>query len=364
MAESKYSLKLAAVDAFSKTFGDFSRQGDRLQEEIKGQRAELEKLNRAARNADGYDKLTQKLEQTKASLQQVRAEQASLARSHVAATAQVERLGQEYAQAQASLKALQATTEASTAQVRQARAEEARLGRELAGATAEVKRLDTAQDKATASLRTLEAAQRAEGNELKRLQTELTAAGVDTGQLASEQKRLESATEQANAALQSQRARLDAVRQAQARVAGNREARAELRGQMLETAAIVYLAAKPVDQAMDLEVAMADVAKVVDFKGDQRKEMAQANLRMASEREIAAGGLTAVDLAQIEAAAGHSGVGSNAGSLEAKQAEIIGFTRDAAIMASAFGMEAREAGETMAGWRASMNLDQKGAVRR
>lgn len=362
MAESKYSLRLAAVDAFSKTFGDFSKKADLLQADIKGQRAELDKLNRATRNADGYAKLTEKLGQTKVALQQARLEQVTLGRAHEEGAAKVERLGGEYAQASASLKALEASTEATTAQVRQARAEENRLGKELAGATAEVKKLDSAQDRNTASVRTLVAAQRAEGNELKRLQTELTAAGVDTGKLATEQKRLETATEQANASLQAQRTRLDAVRQAQGKVDANRGARADLRGQMLETAAIGYMAAKPVDQAMDLQVAMADVAKVVTFEGNQRKEMAQANLRMASEREIAAGGLTAVDLAQIEAAAGQSGVGSKAATSEAKQAEIIGFTRDAAIMSSAFGMEAKEAGETMAGWRASMNLDQAGAM--
>lgn len=362
MAESKYSLRLAAVDAFSKTFGDFSKKADQLQDEIKGQRAELDKLNRAARDADGYSKLTEKLERTKGALQQARVEQASLGRAHEAAAAQVERLGQEYVQAQASLKALSSSTEASKEQVRNARDEHARLGRELASATAEVKKLDGAQDRNTASLRTLEAAQRAEGNELKRLQAALTAAGVDTGQLASEQKRLETATEQANAALQAQRARLDAVRQAQDKVEANRNARADLRGQVAETAAIGYLAAKPIDQAMNLDSGMAEVAKTVNFEGDQRERMAQANLALATERLIAAGKISAVELTEIEAAAGRIGIGKKAGSLEAQHAEIISFTRDAAIMGSAFGMAAGQAGETMAGWRASMLLSQQGAM--
>jgi TP901 family phage tail tape measure protein len=361
MAESKWSLKMAAVDAYSKTFGDFAKKGEQLQEGIKEQRAELAKLNRDARNADGFARLGEKVEKTRAALAEARLEQASLGRVQKEAAATVARLEGQYAQAAATLKALEASTEASAAEVAQARLEEERLGKALAGATAEVRRLDQAQDKTTASVRTLSAAARSEGNELERLQRELTAAGVDTSQLASEQKRLESATEQANAALQAQRAKLDQVRQAQGKVDGNREARADLRGQLVETAAIGYMAAKPVSQAFDLDLAMADVAKVVDFEGDQREKMAQANLRMATEREIAVGGLTAIDLAQIEAAAGQSGVGAGKDS-EAKQAEIIAFTRDAAIMASAFGMEARAAGETMAGWRASMNLDQAGAV--
>ena len=362
MAESKYSLRLAAVDAYSKTFGDFGKKADELQEQVKAQRAELDKLNRTARDADGYAKLTEKVEKTTASLQLARAEQSRIGREHQAATARVERLSQEYGQASATLQALEASTEATTAQVKTARAEHARLGRELNAATAEVKKLDGAQDRNTASVRTLEASQRSERNELKRLQTELTGAGVDTSKLASEQKRLEAATEQANAALQAQRARLDAVRTAQGRVDANRGARADLRGQLVETAAVAYLAAKPVSQAMDLETAMADVAKVVTFEEGQREAMASANLKMASDRLISSAGITAVDLAKIQYAAGQSGIGNDAKDSAGKQAAIVEFTRDAAIMGAAFDLDAQTAGETMAGWRASMNLDRQGTL--
>ena len=362
MAESKYSLRLAAIDAYSKTFGDFGKKADELQEQVKEQRAELDKLNRTARDADGYAKLTEKVEKTTTALQAARAEQSRIGREHQQATAQVDRLSQEYGQASATLKALEASTEATTAQVKTARAEHARLGRELNAATASVKKLDGAQDRNTASVRTLEAAQRSERNELQRLQTALTGAGVDTGKLASEQKRLEAATEQANAALQSQRARLDAVRTAQGRVDANRGARADLRGQLVETAAVAYLAAKPVSQAMDLETAMADVAKVVTFEEGQREAMASENLKMASDRLISSAGITAVDLAKIQYAAGQSGIGNDAKDSAGKQAAIVEFTRDAAIMGAAFDLDAQTAGETMAGWRASMNLDRQGTL--
>ncbi|HCF3100902.1 TPA: phage tail tape measure protein [Pseudomonas aeruginosa] len=360
--KSKYSLRLAAVDAYSKTFGDFSKKAEQLQEEIKGQRAELDRLNRAARSADGYGKLTEKLDKTKAALQAARVEQASLAKTHQVATATVARLEQEYGLAAATLKALEGAEAASTAQVKAARVEQNRLGRELASATAEVKRLDNAQDKNTASLRTLEAAQRAERNQLKGLQADLTKAGVDTSQLAAEQKRLETATERASAALQAQRARLEAVSSAQGRIDANRGARADLRGQMLETAAIGYLAAKPVDQAMNLEVAMADVAKVINFEEGQREAMAQENLRMASDRLISSAGITAVDLAKIQYAAGQSNIGGDEKTSEGKQRAVMEFTRDAAIMGAAFDIDAQTAGETMAGWRASMKLDRAGTL--
>lgn len=357
--KSKYSLRLAAVDAYSKTFGDFSKKSERLQEEIRDQRAELDKLNRATRAADGYSKLGEKLEKTKAALHAARIEQASITREHQAAAVTVARLEQEYGQAALTLKALEASEEATTAQVKTARVEQARLARELAGATAEVKRLDAAQDRNTASLRTLEAAQRAEKNQLKGLQAELAKAGVDTSKLSAEQKRLETATEQANAALQAQKARLEAVRAAQARVEANREARGDLRGQVVETAAIGYMAAKPISQAMDLEVAMADVAKVINFEDGQREAMASENLKLASDRLISSAGITAVDLAKIQYAAGQSNIGGDEKTSEGKQRAVMEFTRDAAIMGAAFDLAAEDAGATMAGWRASMALNRE-----
>jgi len=358
MAESKYSLRLAAVDGFSKTFGDFSKRAGELEEEIKGTRSEISKLNAAARDVSGYAKLEGQLGKTKVMLQQARVEQASLGRAHVDASAKVERLGVEYVAASTALKKLETATGTSAAEVAKARAEQQRLGSALAGATAEVKKLETAQDRNTASVRTLEAAQRGEANQLKRLETALTGAGVDTAKLATEQKRLESATEQANAALQAQRARLDAVRQAQGRIDGNRDARADLRGQMVETAAIGYMAAKPVAQAMELEVAMADVAKVIQFEGNQREEMSNANLKLASDRLISSGGITAVDLAKIQYSAGQSGIGNDEKTSEGKQRAVMDFTRDAAIMGGAFDLGAEEAGSIMAGWRASMGLNR------
>lgn len=364
MAESKYSLRLAAVDAYSSTFGDFTKKGAALEDGIKAQQAALQKLNREARTLDGYGKLSEKLAGTKTALQEARVEQVKLGREHQVALAKVEQLTMAHEKAASAHRALASSTEATAGQVRKARAEEARLAAELKSAESSVAKLNTTQDKATASVRTLEAAQRSQRNELTRLQADLTAAGVDTGKLASEQKRLEAATTSANAALASQRAKLDAVKGAQGRIEENRNQRADLRGQMVETAALAYVASRPINQAMELETAMADVGKVINFEEGGRERMAAANLKMASDRLIASSGMTAVDLAKIEYAAGQSGIGNDQkdkdGKVDpaAKERAIMDFTRDAAIMGSAFDIDAQTAGETMAGWRASMGLDR------
>lgn len=368
MAESKYSLKLAAIDAYSSTFGDMSKKAKSLQDVIKAQQAEIKKLNSQARDVSGHQKLAASLQKTEEALKAARAEQSRLSREQQLAQTQLAALKAAHESAATATRRLEVSTEASAKQVRAARAEEARLAAELKTVTAAAQRLDAQQDKTTASVRTLEIAQRGERNELGRLTAKLTEAGIDTGKLAGEQKRLEAATDAANAALKSQRARLDAVAASQAKIDGNRAARADLRGRMVETAAIGYLASRPVDQAMSLETAMADVGKVLAFSKDDKEQaaglaaMGNMNLQMAQDRRIAASGMTAVDLAKIEYAAGQSGIGNEEKTADGKRKAIIDFTKDAAIMGSAFDIDAQTAGETMAGWRASMKLDRGGTL--
>lgn len=364
VTESKYSLKLAATDAYSTTFGDFSKKAGRLQEVIRAQQAELKKLNSQAKDVDGFTKLGAALEKTGKDLASARTEQARLAAEQAKAVGQAAALADAYGRAVAATKGLESATEASAADIARARAEQARLGKELDAATAATKRLDREQDKATGSVKALERAEGRQRTELTRLGDSLTRAGVDTSKLSSEQVRLKSAADAASAALDVQRAKLDAVKRASGRVEDNRAARADLRGQMVETAAVGYLASRPIDKAMKLETAMADVGKVLTFSSDDKVQkagidsMASENLKLASDRKIASAGMTAVDLAQIEYAAGQSGIGKDAKTPEARRKQIMDFTKDAAIMGAAFDIDAKTAGETMAGWQASMNLDR------
>jgi TP901 family phage tail tape measure protein len=364
MSEGKYSLKLAAVDAYSSTFGDMGKKAGKLQEALKAQQAELKKLNAQAKDMAGFAKLDADVKKTEKSLASARAEQARLTREQAVASTRAAELATAYGKAVVATKALESATESSAVDIALARAEQKRLGQELDAVTRASKRLDTQQDRATIGVKSLERAQRREREELMRLGKSLTDAGVDTGKLAVEQLRLKRSTDSANAALTAQRAKLDSINAKQGKIDGNRTARGELRGQIGETAAVGYLASRPIKHAMELETAMADVGKVIDFTGDQRQQMASANLKLASDRLIASGGITGVDLAQIQYAAGQSGIGNDKkkadGTVDsaAKQTAVMEFTRDAAIMASAFDISAKEAGETMAGWRASMALNR------
>ena len=108
---------------------------------------------------------------------------------------------------------------------------------------------------------------------------------------------------------------------------------------------VARFTAMPVKQAMQMEDAMAEIRKVVDFSTpDGLKNMQKALEEMSLTIPITADGL-----AQITAAAGQAGI---------KEKDLIRFTETAAKMGVAFDMTAGEAGEMMAKWRAGMNLTQ------
>lgn len=311
---SRYSVTLAAEDGYSAAFRSFSEASREMQEEIRGQQAELRDLNRVARQMDGYQ-------------------------------------------------GLQGDLEATSLALEEAREKQARLAREMREAETPSRRLQNEYDKATASVAGLTAEHRAQSNELGRLESSLENAGVDLSRFADEQRRIEEATRQTNSVLEDQRTRMQAVSDAQARVTAaegrleaNRAQRAELRGEIVETMALGYIASRPISQAMDLETSMADLGKVFDFQEGERDRYADANLRLAGNRLVAAGGLGATDLAQIQYAAGQSGIFSDMNA-EERFAGVMDFTRQAAIMASAFDITAGDAGQSMVSWRMGMGID-------
>jgi hypothetical protein len=205
MADAKYSIAIAALDKFSAPFKSFSDTNDKLVTQIKGQQAELRNLNTAARDLSGFERMQRKLAETSTALEQAKLDEAELARQMEA-------------------------TEQPT------------------------KRLTNAFEKAKTKTAQLTIEHQVQTNKLERLEQSLSEAGVDARKFASEQERIERATEQANAALKTQQTRLKSVSDAQSRVEANRAARADLRGQVLETAAMGYVAAQPIRAAIQLRV--------------------------------------------------------------------------------------------------------------
>ncbi|MCW6036832.1 phage tail tape measure protein [Spirulina subsalsa FACHB-351] len=311
---SRYSVTLAAEDGYSAAFRSFADASRNMEEQIRGNQAELRNLNRVAREMSGYQGLQNDLQATGTALDEAREKQA-------------------------------------------------RLAREMRQAEEPSKRLQREYDRATATVSTLSAEHRAQTNELNRLEGSLQSAGVDLSRFADEQRRIEDATRSTNAVLDDQRSRMQAVSDAQARVtaaegriADNRAERSRLRGEIAETIALGYIASRPLNSAMNLQTAMADVAKVIDFEEGERERYANANLRLASDRLIASSGMGATDIAAIQYAAGQSGIFNDVSGDERFQG-VMDFTRQAAIMAAAFDIDAGQAGSSMVSWRMGMGLD-------
>ena len=121
----------------------------------------------------------------------------------------------------------------------------------------------------------------------------------------------------------------------QARGEALKAGRADLRGQVMETAAIGATAVVPVKLAIDFESAMADVKKVVDFETPEGfTKLGDEILRMTRTLPLAA-----TELAAIAASGGQLGV---------KADDIPKFTETVAKMATAFDMSAEVAGDAMA----------------
>ena len=108
---------------------------------------------------------------------------------------------------------------------------------------------------------------------------------------------------------------------------------------------VMHYAETPVKQAMQMEDAMAEIKKVVDFTSPDGLQKMQAALEKISLSIT----ITAEGLAKITAAAGQAGIAEK---------DLIRFTETAAKMGVAFDISAEEAGEMMAKWRSGMNLTQ------
>jgi TP901 family phage tail tape measure protein len=114
---------------------------------------------------------------------------------------------------------------------------------------------------------------------------------------------------------------------------------------------------KTMQAAMAKQTSLSELNRVLKLDKDQLEALSQETLRMASEKQVAPSGASGVDLLQVQLAAAKSGVGEGL-QPELKVAALTNFARDAAINASAFGVDVKTASEMMLAWQSAMNLDR------
>lgn len=114
---------------------------------------------------------------------------------------------------------------------------------------------------------------------------------------------------------------------------------------------------KAMQATMAQQTSLSELNRVLKLDKDQLEALSQETLRMTSEKQVAPSGATGVDLLQVQLAAAKSGVGEGL-QPELKVAALTDFARDAAINASAFGVDVKTASEMMLAWQSAMNLDR------
>ncbi|WP_448723148.1 phage tail tape measure protein [Pseudomonas farris] len=195
----------------------------------------------------------------------------------------------------------------------------------------------------------IELPQLGSASETSGLNLALTTASLDIRLLVSEQVKLRETLALLNIALSSQQSLLKA--NASVSVAGS-EPKSKLKAEVDQRAPPDLL-----KSAMATELAMVELNQVLKLDNVQLQKLSEANQKMATDKQVAPSGATAVQLAQVELAAAKAGIGDGLDPAK-KQDELLNFTRDSAVMASAFNLDVKTASEMLMGWRSSMKLDR------
>ena len=188
----------------------------------------------------------------------------------------------------------------------------------------------------------------------------LADATAELRQLTAEQVQLRDVLGSIHTVLMSQQSLQQALNDRQAQMGGT-VLGAEQKTPSTRTATPPY---EPLQPAINLDAAMARLDLVVGLEGDQRKTLQVALEKMATEAKVAAGGTTAVELASIGYAGAKAGVGNDRLDAEGnidqagRQNDLMDFTRDTAVTATAFKMKPLDAADLLIGWRTSMSLNR------
>ena len=203
-----------------------------------------------------------------------------------------------------------------------------------------VQKQKQATDKAKAALDKKRAA-------LRELDAEMGTAGTSMMELVKRQNEIAASADKARKAQE----KLSSINGKLEKVSGAQEKLGSMKSS--SAGALATIAAKgtatmgvPIQQAMAMEDAMAEVRKVVDFDTPDGLKNLQKQLEEMSLRIP----MSADGLAQIAAAAGQSGIAAK---------DLAPFVEQAAKMGVAFDITAEDAGTMMAKWQSGMGLSQK-----
>lgn len=349
MGIKEYSIAFAIA---GKVSSDFAKSFKSAGETVKNFEDKFKNLNREMFQASGTLKMRKEVLQAQQAFASAKTKITDLGRSYSEARRNSESLASQYAKEKRSLASYTAQlnkqnkiSDASIAKLEAKEQKLAELGRQLKAAERNTKQLEIQLNKEKAAVKSSHVSLVEKKRALQELEKANKTAGMSAQQLVEKEKALAAAARKAKLAQE----KLAAIN---AKSAAWKERTQNAKGSILSgVGQIGYMAsaaasmALPVKQAMQMEDAMAEIKKVVEFKNPSRlKEMEKALERMSLSIPMTADGL-----AKITAAAGQAGIAEE---------DLLRFTETAAKMGVAFDISAEEAGEMMAKWRSGMNLTQ------
>lgn len=353
----KIVFSLETVTKGTKDILSTTSATERLTKSLQEQGATVKSLNQQLAQVKGFEsakaraqKLGQQLDTTKQKFEQLGVELDSQ-KKHTAA------LRVEYRKADQEVKALNKQMQSASregvaglkAKLVEAEAKMNSLNSEVIESKQRQNELGTAYRKTGKSVDSLTDKQTKQRQKSVELGAALRSSGISTHKLGDEQKRLERQTDQASASIAKQNARLKEMNSIQSRI-DNRNAKLTAIGGQATSLA---MAAAPLGgaayMAMKNESSFADVSKVVNMSPEQASALKSWSLKQSTQTPM-----TSAEINAMLAAGGQSGI-QDIGELKA-------YVQDAAKMGVAFDVDAKTAGETLATFKASMGLDQQGAM--
>lgn len=224
-----------------------------------------------------------------------------------------------------------ARTEALAQEFKNTGGKSEELAKKLAKSREETSRLSDKYQKSKASMDAVNAKIQHQKAELDSLSGSLSKAGFKTDDFAKSQKTL--------AAKMSIQENYGAMKEHFGK------AGTYAKSAMKRTAAFGAAAAVPLKFAIDEESVNAEIAKVADFANDKQKKEVTDSLKKMITTEIP---MSYQEIGELAAAGAQGGI---------ETVDLSKFSELAAKMGVAFDMEAGEAGQKMANWKAAFGMD-------
>lgn len=224
-----------------------------------------------------------------------------------------------------------ARTEALAQEFKNTGGKSEELAKKLAKSREETSRLSEKYQKSKASMDAVNSKIQQQKSELDSLSGSLSKAGFRTDDFAKSQKTL--------AAKMSIQENYGAMKEHFGK------AGTYAKSAMKRTAAFGAAAAVPLKFAIDEESVNAEIAKVADFANDKQKKEVTDSLKKMITTEIP---MSYQEIGELAAAGAQGGI---------ETVDLSKFSELAAKMGVAFDMEAGEAGQKMANWKAAFGMD-------